>query len=187
MTTLVSVWAHSQRRLVSLLLPATLALVVAACSGTEASSMPEPPESPSSDALKTSSSGAETLSEEAGASDGAASSGGSAPIDLSEPASSEGTKPTDCPKLESALYQLTQSSDPATDAAGMGVQYEAGKVRVIVELNEPESGQLAAYQATIERQVIQTVRVLVPLNNLCVLSDDAAVDFVRVPSNGTAR
>ncbi len=105
----------------------------------------------------------------------------SPPPQVDEQAPDLPPKPAACPKLESVLHQLSVASDPASFAQQHGVNYEAGLVRVVIDLHTPTAALPAGYQLKEERRLGRQVRVLAPLSSLCPLSEQAAVDFIHVP------
>lgn len=85
-----------------------------------------------------------------------------------------------CPKLDSRLVQLIGAADPSAFAAGAGLVYRDGAVRVVVELQasgEPSPG----YGLIEEARYENLVQALAPVEQLCPLSDDTGVLFVRPP------
>lgn len=90
-------------------------------------------------------------------------------------------RPADCPQLESRLYDLTVAENPVELAKTMGLFYEDGDTRVIVQLVTPGANTsfLTEYGAQIETQTESLVQVLVPLENLCDLSNDPHAKSVR--------
>jgi hypothetical protein len=94
------------------------------------------------------------------------------------------TLPSECPHLESRLYDLAMSPNPVAFAQTTGLFYEDGVTRTVVELATPETdiAFLAKYDAQIEKQAGSLVQVLVPLAELCNLSNDSQVQFVRGPN-----
>ncbi len=86
-----------------------------------------------------------------------------------------------CPKLESVLYQLSLSSDAAREAAQQGVDYQAGRVRVVIDLKRPGATLPPEYKLMEERRGDAQVRVMAPLDQLCALSELDEVAFVHLP------
>jgi hypothetical protein len=97
-------------------------------------------------------------------------------------------RPSECPHLESGLYDLAVAQNPVELAKATGLFYEDGKTRVVVELATPETdiSFLAKYDAQIETQAGSLVQALVPLAELCNLSNDPQVLFVRKPNIATS-
>lgn len=90
-------------------------------------------------------------------------------------------KSTECPKLESVLYQLTQAPAPESFAQQRGVELQAGMVRVVIDLSQADAPLPEGFGLQEERRVGRQVRVLAPLAQLCQLSEQAGVDFVHLP------
>jgi len=87
----------------------------------------------------------------------------------------------DCPRLESVLYQLATADDPAAFAVSHNLYYDGGTVRVVVELQRPDDNFPAGYGATEEARSGDRVQALVPIDQLCRLSNAPQVRFVRAP------
>lgn len=90
-----------------------------------------------------------------------------------------------CAKLERVLYDVAVAPDPAREAAARGVYYQAGSVRVVIDLARTDAEMSTQYQATVERRVGSQVRALVPLSNLCALSEQAVVTFIHLPATAS--
>jgi hypothetical protein len=90
---------------------------------------------------------------------------------------------SECPNLESRLYDLTVAQDPENLAQTKGLFYENGATRVVIQLATPEADTsfLAEYGVQIETQTGSLVQALVPPERLCDLSNDPRVKFVREP------
>ena len=86
-----------------------------------------------------------------------------------------------CANVESRLLQLTQSDDLGAYAASAGLNYDAGTVRVVVELAADGVPDPATYQLTVESQFANLLQVRVPPDQLCALASDPAVARVRAP------
>lgn len=91
-------------------------------------------------------------------------------------------KPTDCPRLESRLYQLMTAADPARAAADLGLFYEDGRVRVIVELADPTAADPQHPDLVIEGRFRDLVQARVPPAALCAISHLPGIQFVRGPA-----
>lgn len=93
------------------------------------------------------------------------------------------SKASECPQMESRLYDLTTATDPAAFAQSHGLYYGDGRTRVVVVLVAPEAGTsiLTQYDAQVETRYESLVQVLVPPAELCDLSNDPQVQFVRAP------
>jgi hypothetical protein len=98
------------------------------------------------------------------------------------------TRSGECPKLESLLYQLYVTPAPDRFAEEHGIYYEAGLVRVVVDLIQPDSALPAGYQLQEERRLGRQVRVMAPLASLCSLSEQDEVGYVHgLLSNSPSR
>lgn len=91
-------------------------------------------------------------------------------------------KPTDCPQLESRLYELMVAADPARAAADLGLTYEDGRVRVIVELADAATPIPQHPDLVVEGRFSNLVQGRVPPATLCALSRLPDVRFVRAPA-----
>jgi len=87
-------------------------------------------------------------------------------------------KSISCPRLDSRLYQLSQSENTAEEAARLGLPVEGGRVRVIIELN-PGAAPPNVTGVTIETTASGLVQALVAPSALCDLSNAPGVSFVR--------
>ena len=86
-----------------------------------------------------------------------------------------------CPRLDSRLLQLSQAEDPPTFAAGAGLDYRDGTVLVVVELVDPIQVP-QGYGLIVEATYANLIQARAPLEQLCSLSADVAVLFVRPPA-----
>lgn len=91
----------------------------------------------------------------------------------------------ECPKLESRLYQVAQSSDPEHAANQSGLYYSQGRVRVIIELADPAVSLPAGYSLIIESRYNTLIQASVALQDLCKLSQEPSVRLVRAPYEAT--
>lgn len=90
---------------------------------------------------------------------------------------------SECPHLESRLYDLTVAQDPTDLAQTMGIFYEDDATRVVIQLAAPRTdiSFLGEYGAQIKTQTESLVEALVPVEKLCDLSNDPQVKSVREP------
>ena len=88
-----------------------------------------------------------------------------------------------CAKLDSQLYQLTQSADPAAFAANTLQEFRDGRVRVIVELSGT-ADPAPSYDLVEEARYANQIQAMVPVDRLCALANDANVAAVRSATNG---
>lgn len=87
----------------------------------------------------------------------------------------------DCPKLESRLYQLAIAGDPAAFAESHRLYYVDGNTRVVIELQSPDENLPEGYTILVETRRGASVRALVPIKDLCRLSNESKVRFIQVP------
>ncbi len=90
-------------------------------------------------------------------------------------------KQAGCPNLESRLYRLTTADDPAAYAAGSGLQYSEGRVRVVIEFQGPNDSLPAGYDVAVEARQGNLVQARAPVQDLCRISNEPNVRFVRAP------
>ena len=91
----------------------------------------------------------------------------------------------DCPKLESHLYRIAQSSEPERTANQSNLYYSKGRIRVIIELTEPAVSPPEVYSLIIESRYAALIQALVAIQDLCTLSQEPSVKFVRAPYPAT--
>jgi len=84
-------------------------------------------------------------------------------------------------KLESVLYQLTQTQNHDEFAKTRGLHLEDGKVRVVIELYNASDTIPDGYGAIIETRHENLVQALVPINSLMELSKESSINFIRAP------
>lgn len=90
-------------------------------------------------------------------------------------------KQASCEKVESRLYGLTVAGDPSAYAANNRLHYVNGSVRAIIELGSQTDSLPAGYAVTVEAKQGAMVQALVPVSDLCNLSNEPEVRFVRAP------
>ena len=88
---------------------------------------------------------------------------------------------TPYPKLEARLYQLTRSKDPSTFAEASGLYFSDGKVRVIIILAHISSTISSDFQIVPEGQFGDLLQAMVPVDQLCEISEEPYINFVRPP------
>jgi hypothetical protein len=91
------------------------------------------------------------------------------------------TQSQTCPRLDSQLFQLTQSSAPEQFASGAGLDLNSSGVRVVIELaagNDLPSGS----RVTIEARYANWVQARVPVSDLCALASETSVVSVVTPA-----
>lgn len=90
-------------------------------------------------------------------------------------------KQSECPKLESRLYGLTVAADPAAYASANNLYYVDGRTRVVVELQQANGAMPGGYNLNVEARQEQFVQATAFARDLCRLSNEPQVRFVRVP------
>jgi hypothetical protein len=97
-----------------------------------------------------------------------------APIVTPTPLSAEG-----CPHLAPKLIDLVQARDWPAFAQSNGIEYFNGSVRVIVQV-QPSGDVPLGYGTRSETRAGDDVQAVVPITQLCSLSNDPAVLAVRL-------
>lgn len=90
-------------------------------------------------------------------------------------------KQEDYPNLESRLFELSISKNPAEYAATYGLYYAEGLVRVVIELKSQDESLPAKYSIQVESHYENIVQALVPIKELRRLSNEPQVKYVRTP------
>lgn len=88
-------------------------------------------------------------------------------------------------RLESVLYQLTQTDNVEAFARQRAIDLVDGRVRVIVEIDTGGVLDMGA-GVVMESRYQNLVRVLVPIDQLLPLSQQMGVRFVRLPQRPVA-
>ena len=88
---------------------------------------------------------------------------------------------TQSEKLESVLYQLTQTQNHDEFAKTRGLHLEDGTVRVVIELHNASDTIPDGYGATVETRHENLVQALVPVNSLIELTKEPSINFIRAP------
>ena len=87
----------------------------------------------------------------------------------------------DYPNLETCLYELSVSPNPARYAATHGLHYTEGRVRVVIELVSGQAEIPNNYHIQIEDRYGDLVQALVPISELRPLSKEPMVRLIRTP------
>ena len=90
------------------------------------------------------------------------------------------TKSERSKNLESSLVELTQSSDPEVYAQKHGLYFANGRVRVVIELDNPNYALPASYGVE-ETRYENMIQALVVINKLLELSESPFVRFITIP------
>lgn len=88
----------------------------------------------------------------------------------------------ECPKLENRLYQVAQSSNPERAASERSLYYSQGRVRVVIEMTDPDLPLPSAYSLIVESRYNTLIQALVLPQDMCQLSQESSVRSVRAPS-----
>ena len=88
-------------------------------------------------------------------------------------------KEMEYPKLESRLYKLMKSKDPASYAIQNRLYYSKGSVRVIMELASEDTPLPKNYLIQVEGRYGNLVQVVVPLKLLGKLSQSPGIKYIR--------
>jgi hypothetical protein len=114
-----------------------------------------------------------------------------APVVLSACATSQmgSARESTCPRLDSQLFQLSTSADPATFASGAGLELGPSGVRAVIEL--ASGGDFpSGYRVRVAARYANLVEGEVPISELCALAREPAVLSVARPARpvpGSAR
>ena len=89
---------------------------------------------------------------------------------------------SDCPGLESQLYQVTQAEDPLSMAEQVGLTLKDNKVQILFVLEGEETDFLLAYDVELGTQSGNQVQGYAPVDRLCELANLDAVLAIRRPA-----
>jgi hypothetical protein len=89
----------------------------------------------------------------------------------------------DCPRLESRLYELSQSAAPEQFAAGAGLDLSSAGVRVVIEL-VPDADLPRGYATEVEARYANTLQARLPLTTLCALAQEQVVISIASAPRG---
>jgi hypothetical protein len=89
-------------------------------------------------------------------------------------------------KLSSVLYELAVSQDPESFAKTHDILLDKNRVRVYIFFDPTSSDQyrkkiLKDHEITIEKSAADMIRGLVPVGHLISLSQEAAIQSIRLP------
>ena len=98
---------------------------------------------------------------------------------------SHGDLAASCPRLDSQLFQLTKSADPASFALGAGLELSSSGVRVVIELGAG-ADLPAGHGVRAEARYSNSVQGQVPVAELCPLAQEPAVLSVAPPARRAA-
>jgi len=86
-----------------------------------------------------------------------------------------------CPRLDSQLFQLTQSPDPDLFASGTGLDLNPSGVRVVIKL-AAGTDLPPGHRVAIEAHFANAVQARVPVIELCGLAREPSVISVGPPA-----
>lgn len=86
---------------------------------------------------------------------------------------------TECPELDSQLYQLIQLDDPAGEAAKLGMKVKEDKVQVMITLMDENTAFLSDFDAELGTQSGSLAQAYVPFSQLCRLANVDSVLAIR--------
>jgi len=82
------------------------------------------------------------------------------------------------PKLESVLYDLTQAKNPKEFAQRHGLDVVGSRVRVVIELINPEYTLLTNFGVE-ETKYENSLQALIEIEKLSALADDPNIKLIR--------
>lgn len=86
-----------------------------------------------------------------------------------------------CPKLDTVLFKLSQSSNPKEYASKQGLFYSNGRIRVEIKLTSQDVRLPNKYSIQVEKRYRDLLQALVPIDKLCPLSNEPQVKLVQAP------
>jgi hypothetical protein len=89
---------------------------------------------------------------------------------------------SDCPDLDSLLFQITQAPDPIGLAEQLPVRIREDKVQVLLLLDREDTGFLRDFGVEIGTQSGTQVQAFVPVSQLCDLANTDEVLAIRLPA-----
>ena len=99
-----------------------------------------------------------------------------------DPASIPSGKPGACPKLDSMLNQLVQSSDSLAEAERLGLAIKEGKIQVLFNLVDEDSSFLMDLGVELGSQSGNQVQGFAAIESLCELSKHPSVQIIQLPA-----
>lgn len=91
-------------------------------------------------------------------------------------------KPSECPDLDSQLYQLTQADDPVLMAEQLGFRVKDDKLQVLLILTSEDTTFLHEFGVELGTQSGKQVQAFVPFDQLCELANVDQVLAIRPPA-----
>ena len=89
------------------------------------------------------------------------------------------TKQSACPRLESALYQLTRASQPIDQAKQQGLAVKGDKVQVLIVLSGEDTAFLHDFGVEVGSRSGTSLQAFVPIDRLCELANTEPVIAIR--------
>jgi hypothetical protein len=96
-------------------------------------------------------------------------------------------EPSDCPDLDSSLFQIIQAPDPLDAAEQLQLQVRGDKVKVLLILDREDTGFLRDFGVEIGTQSGTQVQAFVPINQLCDLANTDEVLAIRPPAQAASQ
>jgi hypothetical protein len=96
------------------------------------------------------------------------------------PGDLEAREQSDCPDLDSVLFQITQAPDPLDLAEQLGLTVREDRVQVLLILDCEDAGFLRNFEVEIGTQVGTQVQAFVPVDQLCDLANTSEVLAIRL-------
>lgn len=90
--------------------------------------------------------------------------------------------PARCPKVEKKLLDLMDASDRAGFAKREGIDYQAGFVRVILELSKKDDAPPQQQDVRVEGREGKLVQAMAAVDKLCSLAADPRIVSIRTPA-----
>jgi len=98
------------------------------------------------------------------------------------PAPRNPTKQSDCPNLDSALYQLIQAPNPTDSAKGLGFPVKDDKIQVLLVLKGQDVDFLKRFDVEVGSRDGANLQAFVPVSRLCDLANSDQIAAIRKPA-----
>jgi len=89
---------------------------------------------------------------------------------------------SDCPDLDSLLFQITRAPDPLALAEQSQLKVKEDKVQVLLILDCEDTDFLQDFEVEMGTQSGTQVQAFVPVNQLCDLANTDKVLAIRLPA-----
>ncbi len=93
--------------------------------------------------------------------------------------------PSECPDLDSVLYQIVQAPDPIKLAEQYQLRVNGDKIQVLLIIESNEVSFLRDYEVEIGKQSGNQVQAFVAIQHLCTLANTEEVLAIRQPAQAT--